>query len=324
MQRIGRTTNRKYSRNSTGKSIRVDLNLTLEEMFERFISFKQTEGLQERTLNDYYMHFTMLMDYIGKDITRDEITEDLFLDYSAYMIHERGLAPHTVNLRIRTMRAFIRYCFKEGWIDVPIHEKFKPIKVEEDTLESLTPAELKVLFSVVDTSTYAGFRDLVMLHVLLDTMVRISELLAMKRENVDLKTGLIKLNASGTKTKKYRVVPLSSKTIKLLQEYIAESADFNEDTLFLTYDGRPMNDHTFRAKMKEYGELAGIKNKRVSPHTLRHSGALLYILNGGDPFSLQACLGHRDLSMVRKYIQMTNTDVKRQHNQFSPLKSVFK
>lgn len=322
MRRIGRTSNRKYSRNSSEKSIQVDL--TLEEMFERFISFKQTEGLQDRTLSDYFMHFTFFMDYVGKDITRDEITQGLFLDYSSYMIYERGLAPHTVNLRIRTMRAFIRYCFKEGWIDYPIHEKFKPIKVEEDTIEALTPAELKVLFSVVDTSTYAGFRDLVMLHCLLDTMVRISELLAMKRENVDLKSGLIKLEASDTKTKKYRFVPLSSKTIKLLQEYMNESADFSEDILFLTYDGRPMNAHTFRDKLNEYGELAGIRNKRISPHVWRHSGALLYILNGGDPFSLQKILGHSDMSMVRKYIQMTDTDVKRQHNQFSPLRSVFK
>ncbi|TCP54435.1 phage integrase family protein [Tumebacillus sp. BK434] len=74
--------------------------------------------------------------------------------------------------------------------------------------------------------------------------------------------------------------------------------------------------------MSEYGELAGIRNKRVSPHTFRHTGALFYILNGGDPFSLQKILGHTDMSMVRKYIQMTSADVKRQHNIFSPLKNI--
>lgn len=71
--------------------------------------------------------------------------------------------------------------------------------------------------------------------------------------------------------------------------------------------------------MMEYGDRAGIRNKRVSPHTLRHTGALFYVMNGGDPFSLQKILGHSDMSTFRKYIQMTNSDVRRQHNSFSPL-----
>lgn len=83
-----------------------------------------------------------------------------------------------------------------------------------------------------------------------------------------------------------------------------------------------MSANSFRKRLSEYGDMAGIKNKRVSPHTLRHTGALLYILNGGDPFSLQKILGHTDMQMVRRYIQMTNTDIKRQHNIFSPLKNL--
>jgi integrase/recombinase XerD len=71
--------------------------------------------------------------------------------------------------------------------------------------------------------------------------------------------------------------------------------------------------------LQDYGRKAGVTNKRVSPHTFRHTGALFYIMNGGDPFSLQKILGHSDLTMVRRYVQMTDLNMKSQHKKFSPL-----
>ncbi|WP_338447756.1 tyrosine-type recombinase/integrase [Niallia oryzisoli] len=240
------------------------------------------------------------------------------------MFNDKGLAPTTANVRIRTMRAFLRYCYQEGWIEEPIHERFKPVKTPEDEIQAFTPAEVKALLNQSDDSRFVGFRDKVMIYVLLDTMVRISELLNMKRSNVDLKSGFIKLEPHETKTKRSRSVPISTKTIKLLEEYMKESEDFGSEYLFVTYDGRDILSNTWRRRLTELGEMAGISNKRVSPHTFRHTGALFYIMNGGDPFSLQKILGHSDMSMVRKYIQMTDSDVKRQHNSFSPLNSIFK
>ena len=88
------------------------------------------------------------------------------------------------------MRAFLRHCYQEGWIEEPIHERFKPVKTPEDEIQAFTPAEVKALLNQIDDSRFVGFRDKVMIYVLLDTMVRISELLNMKRSNVDLKSGL--------------------------------------------------------------------------------------------------------------------------------------
>lgn len=318
-----RKTKRKYSRESKKQTTPSELELTMTEMFERFIWYKETEGLASRTIQDYYTHFSYLIDYLEGDLLHEEMDLEVFRGWIGYMLHDKGLSPVTVNVRVRTIRAFLRYSYLEQFISYPIHERFKPVKTEKDTLQSLTPAEVKVLFNTIDDSTFVGFRDKTMLLVLLDTMVRISELLQMKRTNVDVRNGSIKLEAQGTKTKSSRVVPLSTKTLKFVQDYLSESDDFGEDLLFLTYDGRPLTSNTWRKRLTEYGEQAGIKNKRVSPHTFRHTGALLYIMNGGDPFSLQNILGHSDMSMVRKYIQMTNTDVKTQHNHYSPLKGLF-
>lgn len=316
---------RKYTRNiAVGRRITKHGSepLTLLTMFEKFMVYKETEGLTHITLNDYHKHIKYLLEYTGGDLPSSELDLELFRGFIGFMIHDKGLSPVTANVRIRTMRAFIRHCFMEGWIEDPIHERFRPVKTEEDTLESFTPEEVRKLIKCIDDSTYRGFRDLIIVYILLDTMVRCSELINMKRANVDLTEGTIQLDAHRTKTKRTRIVPLSSKTISLLKDYMEETNEFNSEYLILTYEGHPLSDNTVRTNIRDWGKLAGLTTKRVSPHTFRHTGALYYILNGGDPFSLQKILGHSDMSMVRKYIQMTNADVKRQHNQYSPIKTI--
>jgi integrase/recombinase XerD len=322
---VNRKTNRKGLRNSknVNRSKSVEQKFTLHEMFEQFMNYKLTEGLAEPTIQGYYEHFRYLNEYLGGDLANEEITTEVFMNYISFMLHDKKLQPTTANVRIRNIRAFLKYCFQEGWINEPIHEKFKPVKTPEDEIQSFTPMEIKALLNQIDDSRYVGFRDKVMVYTLLDTMVRISELLNIKRHNVDLKAGHIKLEPHKTKTKRARIVPISTKTVKLLKEYMAETEDFGCDILFVTYDGRPILSNTWRRRLTELGEMAGVSNKRVSPHTFRHTGALFYVMNGGDPFSLQKILGHTDMSMVRKYIQMTDTDVKRQHNTFSPWNRVF-
>jgi integrase/recombinase XerD len=163
-----------------------------------------------------------------------------------------------------------------------------------------------------------------MTFVLLDTMVRVCELVDIKRQNIDFKTMSIRLEAADTKTRVGRVVPISARTAKLLSEYLHETEECGNEYVFLSYEGEKIGESTVRDNLRVYGQVAKITNKRVSPHTIRHTGALFYILNGGDPFSLQRILGHSHMNMVRRYVQMTNMDVQNQHSAHSPLNYVFK
>ncbi|WP_066147829.1 tyrosine-type recombinase/integrase [Neobacillus novalis] len=156
---------------------RVMENFTMTEMFERFMWFKNSEGLAPRTIEEYMLHFQWLLDYLGGDLAKEEMTLEVFLDWIVYMKEGQGLKPTTVNMRVRTTRAFLRWCNLEKYIDYPIHERVKPIKTEQDTLESFTPSEVKALLNAFDETTFVGFRDRVMTLVLLDSMVRISELI---------------------------------------------------------------------------------------------------------------------------------------------------
>lgn len=311
---------RRYKREHTD-----DVALLMSEMFDEFMLVKRGEGLARRTLEEHVKHFEYLIDYIGRDLSAEEMTTDTFTEWISWMLEEKDYAPATVNIRVRTVRAFLRYCYEDkSWINEPIHRRFKPVKAPIDVVEALTPEEFRRLIASINDETYTGFRTKVVAFVLLDTMARVGELINVKRSNVDFKSLTIYLEASETKTRVGRYVPISNRTAKLLAEYMRETEEFGNEYVFLTYEGEQISDATLRDNMRVAGQVAKIKDKRVSPHTLRHTGALFYILNGGDPFSLQKILGHSHMNMVRRYVQMTNMDVQNQHSVYSPLNYVFK
>lgn len=314
---------RKYTRNPTFCK-QIDHELTMNEMFEQFMFIKKSEGLAPRTIKEYYVNYEYFLDYTEGDLSKDQMTTELFCGWIDYMKEELDLAPATINIRIRTMRAFARYIYEEKrWINEPIHKRFKPIKSPIDVVEALDTDEVKQIIGCIDDHTYVGFRTKVIIYVLLDTMIRVSELINIKKSDIDLKSGTIHIKADNTKTRVGRLVPISSKTIRLLKEYMLETEEFDNDYLFLTYEGERISISTVRENIALYGKVAGIKNKRVSPHVFRHTGALFYILAGGDPFSLQKILGHSHMNMVRRYIQMTNVDIQDQHNHYSPINKIF-
>ncbi|WP_260631356.1 site-specific integrase [Neobacillus niacini] len=303
----------------------TEIPLSMTEMFEEFMLIKKGEGLAKRTITEHYNNFGYFKDYINRELLADEMTTELFMGWITFMRDEMDYTPGTINIRVRTMRAFLRYCYEDkAWISEPIHKRFKPIKAPIDVVEAFTVEEYRRLIAAIDDESYVGFRTKVITFVLLDTMVRVCELVDIKRQNIDFKTMSIRLEAADTKTRVGRVVPISARTAKLLSEYMKETEDFGNEYVFLTYEGEKIGEATVRDNLRVYGQVAKITNKRVSPHTLRHTGALFYILNGGDPFSLQRILGHSHMNMVRRYVQMTNMDVQNQHSAHSPLNYVFK
>lgn len=298
------------------------VDLTVERAYSLFVSDKIAEGLAENTIKMYHEHRNYLFEYLDAKTSVHDLTPHKLRGYALFMLEKKRLQPTTVNIRIRTFRAFLKWLYTEGYVDEPLNQYVKQIKEPEPEIDVLSPREIRQLLQVMDDSRYVGFRDKVMVCVLLDTMVRISELLHMRRANVNLTAGTIKLVAHETKVKRGRTVPISDKTLGMLREYMAETADFNSEYLFLNYDGTPIKANTWRRRLLDYAREAGLEHKRIRPHLFRHTGAVLYLLNGGDPFSLRMILGHSDMSMVKRYINMTAVDVKRQHSSYSPLRDI--
>ena len=155
--------------------------------------------------------------------------------------------------------------------------------------------------------------------LLLDTGLRVSELADLRLDDV-IADGFLRVRGKGNKE---RLVPLGSVSHRRLTEYVSRDrprpiAAF-VDHLFLARDGRPMTAVAVKHAFRRIGARAGLAGVRTNPHTFRHTFAKLYLVNGGDLFSLQRILGHTTLDMVRRYVDLDAGDVKRIHVQASPV-----
>ncbi|WP_289143085.1 site-specific integrase, partial [uncultured Brevibacillus sp.] len=235
-----------------------------------------------------------------------------------------GLNPMTINIRVRALKCFLKYAYDNGYFDENPIAGIRLFKTDEDEIGAFTEQQVQKLLKASDKRTYAGFRDYTLMTLLLDTGLRISEALSITNEMVDCNARLITLPGKVTKNRKLRQVPLSQETAKLLKQLQQENGHFfysdQSVFVFLTAFGDSLTPNIFSRRLKRYAKKGKIAGVRVSPHTFRHTFAKYYILNGGDPFSLQNILGHSTMDMVRKYVQMYSEDVKLQHNKFSPLK----
>lgn len=203
---------------------------------------------------------------------------------------------------------------------------FQPIFQTQDTkappkkvIDTFSPYQIESLLGVISGSA-EGHRDVVIVLTLLDTGLRVNELINLRMENVWLEEGLIKVLGKGNKE---RLVPIGRQIRKLLWRYITryrpEPARPNLDNLFLTRDGRPLTKNRLDSSMKHYGKMAGLTGIRCSPHTLRHTFAISYLRNGGDVFSLQKILGHSSLKMTRRYCELADADMRKAHATASPV-----
>lgn len=307
------------------------INLPLDESLEYVYAYKQSEGLRERTLNDYRIYYELFKEWLDEfypDVTFiNEVTSGIVRDYINYLqnVHvnektgEVGLSANTINIRLRNMRAFFNTLHQEEIINDNPTRLIKPLKVDEDTFIPLTDSEIERLLNAPDIREYAQFRDMVGMYLMLDTGIRNSEMFDLEFEDVDFKSRAIILPGSKTKNRKPRIMPLSNQVLRLLMELITEvKANFDTSYVFVSNFGEKYLPTSYIRRVRIYKERAGIE-KRVTPHGLRHQFCRDYIMNGGDIFTLQRIAGHSNIITTRKYIQFLPGDLNAKHSLYSPI-----
>ncbi|MEE6184430.1 tyrosine-type recombinase/integrase [Bacillus pretiosus] len=162
------------------------------------------------------------------------------------------------------------------------------LRQDIDLTNCLTEDEVKAVLAQPNQRDYVGFRDFVIINLLLDSGLRINEALNLRVEEIDFKTRFITLTGERNKNRKPRYVPISAFVAKLLLQLIEENrAHFKTDRIFLSCFGELLGANHFNKRLKYYAEKAGIKGKKVTAHVYRHTWAKNMILNGCDPFTLQ-------------------------------------
>lgn len=229
-----------------------------------------------------------------------EIDLDAYLDY----MERENFASSTISRSVASIRALFQYLFKEGRIDSDPSEELRPPKVEKKTPEILSVEEVDRLLKQPNADTPKGMRDMAMLELLYATGMRVSELIHLRAEDVNLTLGYVTCHDH----EKERVIPIGSISRKALERYMKEARPVflkNGDTaaLFTNCSGKAMSRQGFWKVLKSYAEAAGI-SRDITPHTLRHSFAVHMLQNGADVKSVQEMLGHSDISTTQIYLNM--------------------
>jgi integrase/recombinase XerD len=318
-------------------------NYALDEAFELFCKVKEAEGKRKRTLLDYRKHwgyFRKWLDSYHPEITFiRQVTPTIGREYYLYMASDRSkyqgvsnrylpgvkLAPATVAIRLRSFRAMFRFWTIEGVIKENPTLNIKPPKEDEEEIVVFSEEQLMSMLSAANRKTFKGFRDWVLMTLLADTGLRISEAVSLTTELIDFSNNVIRLPASLNKNRKKRVVPFSSHVSANLHELIEENRlHFETDFVFVDVYGKQLTADAVRKIFRRYAEKAGLIGKvKFSPHVFRHFFCRQYLLNGGDIATLQAIVGHADITTTRKYLQVETTHIRSQHEKFSPINRLF-
>ncbi|MEJ9160939.1 tyrosine-type recombinase/integrase [Paenibacillus graminis] len=320
--------------------IEVGGDKSLYELFDVFYHAKIAEGRALRTLEMYRESFRYLCEYLearGIERTLTAVTTEELRSFTAYLLHEKrkwdghphkseanmtvGLDPVTVNTKIGKLRTMFNFLEADGHILHNPFAKVRKVREPEKEIRIMTEDELKLMLAAPDQRTYVGFRDFVLMNVLLDSFARISEVVTLDEDSVDTVHGSIYINEKIAKSRKGRTIPIQKRTARLIAELRKECADFGTELIFCTNYGGKLTDDRVRERLKEYAEKAGV-NINVHPHLFRHTAATMFLANGGSEIYLQKLMGHADLRMLEKYAHPSAESIREKHDKFSPVNNV--
>lgn len=293
----------------------------MEQYATSFITYlEERKGLRGATLESYARDIKQFLSYLAERGVQslDEVTRTSVLLYFS-MLKERGRASSTITRASVSLKAFFQYLLGEHQIrqdpfvmmDLPRYDKKAP--------HILSVEEMDQLLRMPDVTTVLGLRDKAMLEILYATGLRVSELNALKVQDIDVDYGFLRCVGSSGKE---RIIPIGTVTVKWLQRYIKEAwpilqKDGRSDALFLNRQGQVISRQGFWKIIKKYGKEAGL-TAELTPHTLRHSFASHLLERGADIRAVQEMLGHSDISTIQIYLQRSRQNLKSVYDSFHP------
>ena len=227
-----------------------------------------------------------------------------------------GQSPKSVNTYLTFINAFMTWLHEEG--HVPTHIKIKKLKVEQTVFRVFNEGHIKLLLKY-QPGTYYEWRLWATLCLILDSGLRINEALSLRDEDVKFEQLLIIVKGKG---KKERFVPISEEVRKILYRFMKkrDALQINGGFLFPRTAQTQVGQRNFLRAMRIFCKKLGITGVRASPHTLRHSYAIWYLVNGGDLYTLSRTLGHSSIAVTEIYLKnMGMEQIQKAHQQFSLL-----
>lgn len=290
-----------------------------------FLEYLEVEqNRSQKTIANYDHYLTRLIDFAG-DIKVSDITPELIRKWRLWLNRlgtntNDELEKTTQNYHLIAVRSFLKYCAKRD-IEVMSADKIELARTRRKQVTFLNPEELDRLFAQANTNTLSGLRDRAILELLFSSGLRVSELVGLNRDHINLKRREFMVRGKGQKD---RPIFISEQSASAIQSYLDKRQD-NDPALFIRYSGTKELDfsgnfhrltpRSVQRMVERNAKLAGI-TKHVSPHTLRHSFATDLLMNGADLRSVQAMLGHSNIATTQIYTHVTDPHLKSIHERF--------
>ena len=291
--------------------------LDLIQAYENYL--KKVKQASTNTISSYmrdirqfaaWLHQTQEIDVI--DVSQQNIAQ-----YLSYLEYE-GRTPATISRSVASLKNFYAHIVSSGFLEKSPVFDIHVNRGEKKLPQILTSREIETLLAQPVCVDAKGIRDKAMLEVMYATGIRVTELISLDIDDVNLDLGIIKCNGA----KKNRAIPLYPAALKALSAYIRDVrsgmiSSPDETALFVNINGIRMSRQGFWKILKHYQATAHIE-KEITPHTLRHSFAVHLLENGADLGSLQELMGHSDISSTQLYTQMVNQKLKSVYEKCHP------
>lgn len=294
---------------------------TWEEALSSFLLLRKALGNSPRTVRDYKDHvgsfFKASPEVWETDSWEGKRLRDCVLAYMG-----RQKSPATFNLRLTSLKLFFDWAAKEGVLSTNPTEGLRQRKASP-RIVNIPEETLSKLLSLPDRSTYAGLRDYCLILLQLDSGIRPGEALSLKVEDIDFRGFTVTVRSVVSKTRTTRTLFLSLATVRALKELIAaRPEEWGNAPVFCTYQGRPFpcTEWNFRIRERYLPRLGA----KVTPYMLRHAFALGFLRNEGNLIALQRIMGHTTLEMTRRYLALTDGDLREASAKASPLNNILK
>jgi integrase/recombinase XerD len=296
--------------------------MAIKDMAEDFLDYLSVErGLSVNTISAYRSDLYKYIDYLEAKKKRLHINEATRQDVRDFMMQQKdqGLSANSISRNLVAIKVFHRFLLREKYIKQDVTNVLDSPKLWKHLPEALSVAEVESIIKRPNVRHWMGIRDKAALELMYATGLRVSELVNLGMDNLNLDIGFIRCVGKGNKE---RVVPIGRQAQESLNRYINKARPkllkaHETNALFLSRLGKKISRQSFWKMIKRYARLAGIK-KDITPHTLRHSFATHLLERGADLRVVQEMLGHADISTTQIYTHINKERLKSIHHKFHP------
>jgi len=295
--------------------------MSIDQSIQAFLDHLAIEkGLSRNTIEAYGRDLAQFAEYARqRGITRTQDLKEAVLIGFLEGLREATMSPNTIARKLSAVKVFARFACRDGFLEKDFTANMEGVHSTKKLPHVLTIDETSLLLAQPDVSDPNGLRDKAMLEVLYATGLRVSELINLRLNDVNLEVGYVRCIGKGSKE---RIVPLGKVAIEYLTRYLSNSRPGfarigSSEYLFLTNRGKKMTRVGFWKIIKKYASRAGI-TQNITPHTLRHSFATHLLQNGADLRSIQEMLGHADIATTEIYTHVSRERLKQVYRQSHP------